>query len=231
LTVIHCSHLTRQFVTRSQPVAGLIDVSLDIDRGEFVVVQGPSGCGKSTLLLSLAGMLRPDSGSITVDGLNPYSLSAAERSQFRARSIGFVFQLFHLVPYLDVRHNILAGLPSASPEAVARVEKWIRDLGLTDRQHAFPTTLSAGERQRVALARALAKQPPIILADEPTGSLDPANTAIVFHQLDAFRRAGGTVVVVTHGQEAHPFATRILQLESGRLTSSLSSTPKPLIAS
>ncbi len=229
--MISCSHLTRQFATRSNAVAGLVDVSLDIDRGEFVVVQGPSGCGKSTLLLSLAGMLRPNSGTITVDGVNPYSLSAAERSQFRARSIGFVFQLFHLVPYLDVRHNILAGLPSASPEAVARVETWIRDLGLSDRQDAFPTTLSAGERQRVALARALAKQPPIILADEPTGSLDPANSAIVFNQLNAFRHAGGTVVVVTHGHEAHPFATRIVQLEAGRIVSSLSSTPKPLIAS
>jgi putative ABC transport system ATP-binding protein len=231
LTVITCSHLTRRFTTRSNGVAGILDASLEIAPGEFVVVQGPSGSGKSTLLLTLAGMLRPDSGKLVVDGVDPYALSTGDRARFRARSIGFVFQLFHLVPYLDVRHNILAGLPSNDPAMRSRVEDWIRELGLTDRQHAFPTTLSAGERQRVALARALAKQPPIILADEPTGSLDPANSTTVFNHLDTFRRAGGTVVVVTHGRDAHPHATRIVQLDSGRIVSSLSTPPQPAIAS
>jgi len=215
--MVSCDHLVRTFATGNGTVAALDGVSFRIERGEFVAIRGASGSGKSTLLLALGGMLRPTSGTVTIDGQDPYGLSAGARTRFRASRIGFVFQLFHLVPYLDVRQNVLAGVPRPDADARARVERLIDELGLGPRAGARPSTLSAGERQRVALARALAKQPPVILADEPTGNLDPANAGVVFRRLADYQRAGGTVLVVTHGTDATPHATRTLHLDHGRL--------------
>jgi putative ABC transport system ATP-binding protein len=224
--MVTCSHLTRNYTTRPGSVAGILDVSLEIPAGEFAVLHGPSGCGKSTLLLSIGGMLRPESGSVSVAGTDIYSLSAAQRADFRASRLGFVFQLFHLVPYLTVRENILAGMsPTQARSLSTHVDTLIHDLGLSDRRNAHPATLSAGERQRVALARAMARKPTLILADEPTGNLDPANAHLVFQQLDRFRHEGGTVLVVTHGNDAAPFATRTFRLESGRLVQNPSPLP------
>ena len=208
-------------------MAGLDDVSFEIARGEFVAIQGPSGSGKSTLLLTLGGMLRPTSGCVSLLGRDLYALSGGARARFRAESLGFVFQLFHLVPYLDVRSNILAGLPTVDAAARARVEALIQGLGLAPRARELPSTLSAGERQRVALARALAKQPPLILADEPTGNLDPENAALVFNRLADYQRGGGTVLVVTHGSDASPHASRVLRLAAGRVRDSAAAGTAP----
>ncbi len=226
--MVTCEHVRREFRGPQGNVRGLDDFSLSVDRGEFVVVQGASGSGKSTLLLTLGGMLRPDSGTVTLDGTNLYTLDAAERSRLRARSIGFVFQLFHLIPYLTVRENVLTGLPGSVDTAARQASThWLEQLGLTARADHRPSTLSAGERQRAALVRALIKNPAVILADEPTGNLDPANAAAVFRQLDAYRRQGGTVIVVTHGTDAAPFASRCLRLEQGRLQSDQSIPGSP----
>jgi len=216
--MVTCHNVVKSFAARSGRIAGLDGIHLEVARGEFVAIRGPSGSGKSTLLLALGGMLRPSSGSIMIAGRDPYALSGAARAQFRAASLGFVFQLFHLIPYLDVRRNILAGLVHVDAAARDRVEALIHELGLTTRARELPSTLSAGERQRVALARALVKQPPLILADEPTGNLDPVNAALVFQRLADYRRAGGTVLVVTHGLDAAPHASRTLHLEAGRIT-------------
>jgi putative ABC transport system ATP-binding protein len=143
-------------------------------------------------------------------------INAVGMSRYRARSVGFVFQLFHLVPYLSVHGNVLAGLPPGSVVDPAEADRWVEALGLTARRNSAPATLSAGERQRVALARALIKRPSLILADEPTGNLDPDNAARVLEQLDHYRRSGGTVVLVTHGSEANQYATQRLRLEAGR---------------
>ena len=224
--MVTCSHLTRNYAARPGSVAGIVDVSLEIPAGEFAVLQGPSGCGKSTLLLTIGGMLRPESGTVSVGGTDLYSLPASQRAGFRASRLGFVFQLFHLVPYLTVRENILAGMSASQARSLASsVDSLIHDLGLSDRRNAHPGTLSAGERQRVALARALARKPTLILADEPTGNLDPANAQLVFQHLDRFRRQGGAVLVVTHGNDAAPFATRTFRLESGRLVQNPSLLP------
>ncbi len=218
--MVHCTQVVKRFAGRGGQVAGLDDVSFEIARGEFVAIQGPSGSGKSTLLLTLGGMLRPTSGSVSILGQDLYALSGSARARFRAERLGFVFQLFHLVPYLDVRSNVLAGLPTIDAAARERVESLIHGLGLAPRARELPSTLSAGERQRVALARALAKQPPLILADEPTGNLDPENAALVFNRLAEYQRGGGTVLVVTHGSDAAPHANRVLRLAAGRVTDS-----------
>ncbi len=200
-------------------VRALDGVDVHVNAGEFVVVRGPSGSGKTTLLLTFGAMLRPSAGQVLLDGKDIYALSDAERSRFRAEHIGFVFQMFHLVPYLTVIENVLT--PSAtdgSGDARRRATDLLGELGLGDRMHHKPSELSAGERQRVALARALIVQPKLILADEPTGNLDPDNAGEVMRRLGAFSKAGGTVVVVTHGEGADPHADRICQLREGRIS-------------
>jgi len=229
--LIEASGLTRNYAARPDRVAGVSDLTLRVGRGEFVVIQGASGSGKSTLLLMLGALLRPQRGTLRVDGVDLCGLNASGLSRFRARSVGFVFQLFHLVPYLTVHHNVLAGLPPGGAADASEADRWIEALGLTERRDADPATLSAGERQRVALARALVKRPPLILADEPTGNLDPDNAARVLEHLDGYRRAGGTVVLVTHGSEANRYATQRLRLEAGRWVNPSSSAPSHASAS
>ncbi len=203
---------------RSREVRALDGVSLEIDPGQFVVVRGPSGSGKTTLLLMMGGMLRPTSGRVLVDGIDVYTMSDRDRARFRAERIGFVFQMFHLVPYLNVTDNVL--LPAAAGKdrsARARAGGLLDRLSLSQREHHKPSELSAGERQRVAIARAVVTGPKLLLADEPTGNLDPDNAAEVIGHLAAFQRDGGTVIVVTHGTIADPHADRILQIRDGQL--------------
>ncbi len=202
-------------------VRALDEVSLQIEAGEFMVVRGASGSGKTTLLLALGGMLRPTKGRIVFDGQDLYALADAERARVRAEQIGFVFQMFHLVPYLSVRGNVL--LPSAagaSAQDRGKADELLAALGLTERASHKPSELSAGERQRTALARALITSPKLILADEPTGNLDPDNAAIVLKHLKAFQQQGGTMVVVTHGTDADELADRVCRLNSGRIDTS-----------
>ncbi len=215
-----CEQLERRFGGPAGEVAALAGVSLRIDRGEFVVIKGPSGCGKSTLLLTMGGMQRPSRGNLLFLDQNLYEMPAARRNRVRSKHIGFVFQLFHLIPYLTVRENILAGLPpgDSSRLPLERVDDLMSELGLGHRALHKPGSLSAGERQRTALARALIKKPDVILADEPTGNLDPVNAAYVFRFLGEYHRSGGTVVVVTHGQDAAGYASRTLHMASGRLS-------------
>lgn len=215
--MISCETLERRFQGPKGEITALDGISLEIARGDFAVIKGPSGCGKSTLLLTVGGMQRPGAGRVRLNGRDLYALSARERNQARSTEIGFVFQLFHLIPYLTVRENVVAGLPAPLPAAVEKVDELLARLGLAERASSKPSTLSAGERQRVALARALAKQPAVILADEPTGNLDPANAAEVFRHLSAYQKAGGTVVVVTHGHDAAPYANQTFHLNAGRL--------------
>jgi len=218
--MIRCEHIEKRFPAAGGELTALTDVSLTVDRGEFVAVKGPSGCGKTTLLLALGGMQRPTAGRVWFGDTDLYAATATERNRIRAGHIGFVFQLFHLVPYLTVRENILVGL-AESGEGATRgdVDRLIAELGLEGRALEKPGTLSAGERQRVALARALIKQPELILADEPTGNLDPDNASEVFRHLANYRRSGGTVIVVTHGPAAESHATRTIAMKAGRIIS------------
>lgn len=188
-------------------------VSLKIAPGEFVAVQGPSGCGKSTLLLSAGGLLPLDRGRVRVNGTELYSLSQGKRADFRAATMGFVFQRFHLVPYLSVLDNVLApSLTLHIPDARARSEELIARFGLRKRQSHVPSELSTGERQRVAMARALLNSPKLLLADEPTGNLDPDNGQIILNSLADFARSGGAVMLVTHDPRATKVAHRVFAM-------------------
>ncbi len=202
------------------PVVAVDDVSVEVKSGEFVAVVGPSGCGKTTLLLVAGGLLKPNGGRVEIDGADPYQLSSEQRARFRAERIGFVFQQFHLVPYLNVFDNVLApSLVTGEPSARDRAQDLIRRFGLENRTGHRPGQLSTGERQRVALARALLNQPRVILADEPTGNLDGENSDEVLKALGAFAADGGAVLLVTHDPDAVAFADRQVSLASGRLAS------------
>lgn len=203
-------------------VKALDEIDLKVERNEFTVIRGPSGSGKTTLLLTIGGMLRPTSGRLTVAGMDPYNIDKKNRLEFRAEKIGFVFQLFHLIPYLTVIENVL--LPSGSAgggNKGLRPRAWtlLKQLNLDDRSAHYPAELSAGEKQRAAIARAMLKKPKIMLADEPTGNLDPENAAGIARCLAEVHREDCTVIVVTHGQDCNPYAERIIRLEKGRLCS------------
>ncbi|MBP7051752.1 MAG: ABC transporter ATP-binding protein [Phycisphaerae bacterium] len=207
--------LGKTYRTRAGDVRALHAVSLQIDKGQFVAVCGPSGSGKTTLLMMIAAMLRPSEGSVQFDGTDVYAISGRERARFRARNIGFVFQMFHLVPYLNVLENVLVAQGASGRRDSGRAEDLLERLGLRRRMYHRPGALSAGEKQRAAMARALLNQPRLILADEPTGNLDPQNAQCVLMHLREFHRAGGTVIVATHGPAAQELATRTIHLRDG----------------
>jgi ABC-type lipoprotein export system ATPase subunit len=216
--MIRCDEVTKIFRKNGSEVTSLDRFTAEVAEGEFVAVRGPSGCGKTTLLLTLGGMQRPSAGSVQLGGRDLYALSPAERAGLRSSEIGFVFQMFHLVPYLDLLGNVLLACPGKpSAEVRRRAGGLLDELGLADRASHRPGELSAGERQRLAVARALLNRPKLILADEPTGNLDPENAAEVIRHLAEFHRGGGTVVLVTHGESVNAHADRTLSLEQGRL--------------
>ena len=208
---------------KGSSVTAVNDMSLEIASGEFVAMGGSSGCGKSTILLIAGGLLRPDQGELEIMGTRPYEVDSTRRASIRSQYIGFVFQQFHLVPYLDALDNVLAptlarSLPDAEDKAMALLEKF----GLTERRHHVPSALSVGEQQRVALARALLLEPKLLLADEPTGNLDPENTDSILDHLVAFAKEGGAVLMVTHDDLAANRASRSIRMEKGSIVESVS---------
>ncbi len=221
--LLEIDNLTKTYQSGSATVRAIDGVTLHVDAGQFVAVQGPSGCGKTTLLLVAGGLLAPDAGTVRIAGENPYDLPPDRRAKFRARRVGFVFQQFHLVPYLSVLDNVLAPSLAADPKETdlrERAATLIAKFGLAHRQHHVPGQLSTGERQRTALAAALLNGPSVLLADEPTGNLDQENADIVLGHLAAFAEQGGAVLMVTHDKEAAGRANRIETIRDGKLIAS-----------
>jgi len=216
--LLDISNVRKTYHSNNGDVRALDEVSLSVDSGEFVAVEGPSGCGKTTLLLVAGGLLAPDLGKVVINGQNPYALLPDSRAGFRAENVGFVFQQFHLVPYLDVLDNVLAAsIASQQPDARERASELIAHFGLEHRMHHVPGQLSTGERQRTALARALLNRPKILLADEPTGNLDRENADAVLGFLKEFTADGGAVLLVTHDRHAMDFAQRVTKIRNGKL--------------
>ena len=217
--MVRFENVSKIYPASREAVKSLDQLELEVKQGEFVVIRGPSGCGKTTLLLTAGGMLRPTLGRVALDGRDLYALSGRERAGLRARMIGFVFQMFHLVPYLNVMENILlAARPESGKPDRERAETLLAELNLGPRAHHKPADLSTGERQRTAIARALLNQPKLILADEPTGNLDPDNARAVLQHLGKFHRTGGTVILVTHGSFADASADRLVEMRSGSIS-------------
>jgi putative ABC transport system ATP-binding protein len=203
---------------KNKAVGALKEACLDISKGDFVAIIGPSGSGKSTLLLLLGGMLSPTSGEIFLDGQSLYDLHSDERARLRREKIGFLFQTFNLVPYLTALENVqlplfLTGMDEVDQEQ--RAATLLERVGLGDRLYHKPQELSVGQQQRVALARMIANEPAIILADEPTGNLDPDTSRQILSFLDEINREGHTIVMVTHDPCGAQKANRTVELVGG----------------
>ena len=222
MALIELAGIDRSFLLGDTTVHALAGLNLQINAGEYVAVMGPSGSGKSTLLNLLGLLDRPQAGTYRLDGRDVTTLSPDEQAAVRSAKIGFVFQSFHLVPRLTAAENIalpmtLAGIPAA--ERNKSVDQALKNFGLDHRADHKPDQLSGGQRQRVAIARATIMQPPLLLADEPTGNLDRHTGDEVIHLLEALNARGVTLIIVTHDASLGARARRRLMMEDGHLKS------------
>src|ERR1700686_520771 len=206
-----------QLEKRFGEVRALDCVSFDVEAGEWIAIMGPSGSGKTTLINILGGLDHPSAGRVVVDGLEISNLAERELTRYRADKIGFVFQQFHLIPYLTALENVMLAQYFHSITDEKDAAEALCRVGLSDRLSHVPSELSGGEQQRVAIARALINQPKLILADEPTGNLDEVNEAVALKLLHDLHDPGHTILVVTHSQAIGNLADRRVELEHGRL--------------
>jgi len=217
--MIELRDVSKTVMSGSEPLTILHPLSLRIPQRRFVAIVGPSGSGKSTLLGLIAGLDAPTSGSVLIDGVDITRLGEDALAKLRGEKIGFVFQFFHLIPSLTAYENVAVPMEIAGvDDARTRANERLEEVGLTGRSHHYPSQLSGGEQQRVALARALANDPPIVLADEPTGNLDSANGRHILDLLRAIhQKRGTTIVLVTHDRELAAMADARLVLRDGRV--------------
>ena len=218
---VEIRNLVKAYVRGGERVPVLVDITLDIAQGEFVALMGPSGSGKSTLLNLIAGIDKPDGGTLQVDGLDITTMSEAELAAWRARHVGFIFQFYNLIPVLTAFENVELPLLLTHLRADQRrdhADRALAMVGLADRARHYPSELSGGQQQRVAIARAIITDPTILVADEPTGDLDRKSAADVLNLMGRMNRElGKTVVMVTHDPHAAEAAGRIVHLEKGVL--------------
>jgi len=220
--LVEIEHLSKGYVRGGQPVPVLTDINLIIREGDFVALMGPSGSGKSTLLNLVAGIDKPDSGRLQIAGEDITRLGDSDLADWRARSVGFVFQFYNLMPVLTAFENVELPLQLTSlsrAERRERVELLMAMVGLTERMKHYPNELSGGQQQRVAIARALVTDPLLIIADEPTGDLDRQSAADILKLLDRLNgELGKTIVMVTHDPRAAEAAHHLIYLDKGQLT-------------
>jgi putative ABC transport system ATP-binding protein len=220
-SIIDLSHVVKDYTTGAGFFRALSDVTLRVERGELVAIAGKSGCGKSTLLNMITGIDRPTEGTITVSGLDLRRASENDLARWRGRNVGVVFQFFQLIPTLTVAENIMlpmdfAGLGSPRDRR-ARAAELLEMVEMTDQADKLPLATSGGQQQRVAIARALANDPPVLVADEPTGNLDSSTAGAVFDLFHRLADAGRTVVIVTHDADLAALARRIVHMADGRI--------------
>jgi putative ABC transport system ATP-binding protein len=220
MSYIVAENLIKTYGNGSGVVTAIGGISFQIDFGEFVGVMGESGAGKSTLLAIMGAMNAPTSGSLIVDDIDVYSLNQEKRTDFRREFLGFIFQSFHLVSYLTVVENVLlplAIIKIGKSKKREMAEKALSQVGLLDKANRLPSQISGGEKERVAVARSIVNEPPVLLADEPTGNLDTKTTREIMELLQSLNAEGMTIVMVTHSHECAGYAQRIMQVSDGVL--------------
>ncbi len=220
MSYLIAENLTKRYGSGDAAVLAVRGMTFSVEQGEFVAVMGESGSGKSTLLSILGALNTPTEGRYLVDDIDVYGLDSERQADFRREFLGFVFQSFHLVPYLTLAENVM--LPLATVKA-ARNEKWrmaieaLDRVGLGGKADRLPSQVSGGEQERVAIARAIVNDPPILLADEPTGNLDTKTSREIMGLLTRLNQEGTTVVMVTHSPDCAAYARRILRVVDGRV--------------
>lgn len=222
MSYITAENLKKTYGSGDAIVTAVSDISFKIESGEFIGVMGESGAGKSTLLSIMGAMNAPTSGQFVVDDIDVYSLNQEKQADFRREFLGFIFQSFHLVPYLTVFENVMLPLTiikAGRKHKRALVENALSQVGLLDKADRLPSQISGGEKERVAIARAVVNEPPVLLADEPTGNLDSKTSAEIMKLLQRLNADGMTIIMVTHSSECAQYARRLMQVSDGRLVS------------
>ncbi len=220
MSLIEIKTLNKAYESGDERIMALVDIDLNIERGEFISVMGPSGSGKSTLLTILGGLNHPTGGDVVVDDIPIYKLSLEKLADFRREYLGFIFQSFQLIPYLTVIENVMLPLSiteRTNREQVKMAEEILERIGLRGKERRLPDQLSGGEQERVAIARALVNSPPILMADEPTGNLDSKTGKEIMDLFKSLNEEGQTIVMVTHNPENTAFSTRTISLKDGRV--------------
>jgi putative ABC transport system ATP-binding protein len=220
MSYITAENLLKTYGSGEATVTAVSDISFQIESGEFIGVMGESGAGKSTLLSIMGAMNAPTSGRFAVDDIDIYSLGQEKQADFRREFLGFIFQSFHLVPYLTVFENVMLPLTivkKGKSQKRTMVEDALSQVRLLDKADRLPNQISGGEKERVAIARAIVNEPPVLLADEPTGNLDTKTTAEIMELLQNLNTEGMTIIMVTHSPECARYARRIMQVSDGRL--------------
>ncbi len=220
MSYITAENLNKTYGNGEAAVTAVSDISFQIESGEFIGVMGESGAGKSTLLSIMGAMNTPTSGRFVVDDIDVYSLTQEKQADFRREFLGFIFQSFHLVPYLTVFENVMLPLTiikASRKHKRALVENALSQVGLLDKADRLPNQISGGEKERVAIARAVVNEPPVLLADEPTGNLDTKTSAEIMKLLQRLNTDGMTIIMVTHSPECAHYARRIMRVSDGKV--------------
>ncbi len=213
--MLKINNITKEYIKNKTIFTALDGVSFQVEKGEFIAVTGASGSGKSTLLHTIGGLIRPDSGQIMFNDNEIYSLKRQELDLYRKKHVGFVFQQFHLMPYLTVYENIK--MVCTGKDEVQEIENYLKKCSVLPLKNKYPDELSVGEKQRAAFIRSIITKPDILLADEPTGNLDPENSQVLISLIKDFNREGGTVLLVSHDPEVSEAAPRQIKLRAGKL--------------
>ena len=213
--MIELNNISKRYTKRAEIYNALNNISLKIGKGDFFSVIGPSGAGKSTLLYVIGGLVHPDSGTMMYNGRDIYSLSDRDANQYRKNHLGFMFQQFHLMPWLNVAENIR--LACSDKIRQEKIDHYLEKCSLTGMRKKYPSELSVGEKQRTAFIRAIISNPEILLADEPTGNLDAVNSEILLSLVKEYNQNGGTVVLVSHDPGISRYSDRSIVLEKGHL--------------